>query len=94
MQALPLLMVVGMLACAVGFRALQTIQRRVLHVMPIGSLSKLTLAEWAVRVLVAGVFLIYLGNPANALPPGHCANTHRWLPRHSTLPHVAVWGPP
>ena len=60
-QALPLMLVGGVGLALVGTRLLQLVQSRVFHVVPFGLLSKFSIQDASVGILVSGSFMLYFG---------------------------------
>ncbi len=60
-QSLPLLLLGGVGLALVGTRALQFIQSRVFHVVPFGILTKFSITDACMGILVSGAFLLYFG---------------------------------
>ena len=60
-QSLPLILLLGVAVVMVVTRAVQLTQRYVFHTLPFGSLSKLSLVDTCVGVIVSGVFMLYFG---------------------------------
>ncbi len=59
--SLPLLLLGGVATALVGTRALQLVQSRVFHVVPFGLLSKFSILDACVGILVSGSFMLYFG---------------------------------
>jgi hypothetical protein len=60
-QSLPLLLLGGVGLALVATRALQFIQSRVFHVVPFGVLTKFSITDVCMGILVSGAFLLYFG---------------------------------
>jgi hypothetical protein len=60
-QALPLMLVGGVVLALMGTRLLQTVQSKVFHVIPFGLLSKFNITDACVGILVSGAFMLYFG---------------------------------
>ena len=60
-QSLPLILVLGVALVMAVTRAVQLTQRYVFRTLPFGSLSKLSLVDSCVGILVSGVFMLYFG---------------------------------
>ncbi len=60
-QSLPLMLLGGVGLALVGTRLLQLVQSRVFHVVPFGLLSKFSIQNASVGILVSGSFMLYFG---------------------------------
>jgi hypothetical protein len=66
-QALPALLVGGILFVMGATRLLQFVQSRVFHVLPFGALGSLTLSDVCVGILISGLFMMYFGERCSVL---------------------------
>ncbi len=60
-QSLPLMLLGGVALALVGTKALQTLQSKVLHVVPFGLLTKFNIVDACVGILVSGSFILFFG---------------------------------
>jgi hypothetical protein len=60
-QALPVLLVSGILVVMSLTRCIQIVQQRVFHVLPFGALGSMTLSDICVGILISGLFMLYFG---------------------------------
>jgi hypothetical protein len=60
-QSLPLMLLSGIAIVLLFTKLVQAVQLHVLHVLPFGSLSNLSLPDITMGIFVSGVFMLYLG---------------------------------
>jgi hypothetical protein len=60
-QALPVLLVSGILVVMSLTRCIQIVQQRVFRVLPFGALGSMTLSDICVGILISGLFMLYFG---------------------------------
>jgi hypothetical protein len=51
----------GVVVALVGTRTLQLLQSKVFHTIPFGALSKFSIVDACVGMLVSGAFMLYFG---------------------------------
>ncbi len=95
-QSLPRVLLGGVGIALAGTRALQLVQSKVFHVIPFGLLTKFSIVDACVGILVSGLFMLYFGGWHAPGP------MHPWAPLrphpHCTLracfvPTVCAPGP-
>ncbi len=74
MQSLPLILLMGVGLALVGTRLLQTVQSRVFHVVPFGLMSKFSIEDTCVGMLVSGMFMLYFGTCTQEVFPASLTN--------------------
>jgi hypothetical protein len=97
-QALPVMLVGGILVVMTATRCLQLVQSRVLHVLPFGALGSVTLSDICVGILISGLFMLYFGGwrPLSLLPRLHGFRWRRQQHRPASRTHCpsnpSAWG--
>jgi hypothetical protein len=79
-QSLPLMLLVGIGVVMLGTRAVQLVQSKVFHVIPFGLLTKFSIVDTCVGILVSGLFMLYLGKGCRKRP---MRSPLRWGSRHA-----------